>query len=160
MLSKRFQLLAILLLLLAHLANSQAPKTPPKTVNYKQLIENAIQAHVRAYFGDDTVPKETLKVATINGASFDDLKHKLSVGRGAVEYWGGRAIPEAGSSIKIDFLDPSQDSPQTSMLLITAIANGKGGVQSFDAMEFTEGTRVTLKTGATFVFRAGRWIKN
>jgi len=152
----------------AALTFAQAPKTSPTSnapakqaaPNYQKIIGAALQAHVKDYLGDEKVAKESLKIMTINDSPFDKLKHRLSVGRGGVEYWGGRPIPEAGSSIRLEFLDPSDNESGIVMITVNAIADGKGSIASFESTDIVEGTRLTLKNGMKFKYHDSRWVRS
>lgn len=109
-----------------------------------------LRAHIQDYFGDESVPKQSLGIRTVNGIAFDDLKHGMSLGfGGAVTYLRGKPIIEEESPIVATFQDD--------IFVVEGIANGKGGFKTISSVKVAAGTMLILQTGATFQFSSGSW---
>jgi hypothetical protein len=127
-------------------ANATAPPPPPDPAT----LDAMIQAHIRAYFGDKTVDEDQLGIERVNGLPFDQLRYALSLAPGgAVTYVNGRAIPEQGSGIGVNFDSGALD--------VAAIANGEGGIAKFEKLHVADGTCLQLKVGGTYVFNGTSW---
>lgn len=113
-------------------------------------IDAMLRAHVRDYFGTEGIPKAVLGIKAVNGVAFDDLKHRLSMPKGgAVEYWGGRPIPDAGVALHADF--------ENGTLVVEGVADGKGGFASFTKVTAARGTRLELNRGGRYIWRGRAW---
>jgi hypothetical protein len=175
---RKFSFALLLLLMVFDVAafaqTSKAPaktKTPVKAKTTAKagmdpkVIDAAIQAHVREYLGDETIPAEDLKIVAINDSEFNKLRYKLSIMGGAVRYYRGRPIPEEGCPILVEFLDPanrtdsSEESNPKTLILVMGTADGSSGIKTINNVTITEGINIQFKTGGSYVFRAGHWEK-
>lgn len=140
-------------------------KSSAKAPVDQKAIEAAIQAHVRDYLNDETIPQEDLKIAAVNDSEFKKLRYRVSIMGGAVRYYRGRPIPEEGSIIIVSFVGPSDGSdssgdlhPQTAFT-INGTADGNSGIKTIDGISITEGTSIQFKTGEAYVFRSEKWAR-
>jgi hypothetical protein len=135
------------------LAQERAPKPP--TATGAVSIDKMLRAHIFDYFGDESIKKNELGIATIGGKSFDDLSRTISPEQSSAivrMYGDGRRSYGVGTKLKVVYDDIG--------MVVHAISDGGFGISKIDSIEVADGTRIQLKSGTKYVFAASRWKKD